>query len=106
MSPLLSETQHCLYQQLVGIEEWAVQIGIFDIRYALTSLNIFSASPREGHLTQLVNIFGYFQSVPGKSKVIVVSPEDIEEIRGKGDNVKDRLETYPRSTEEIDYGLP
>ena len=58
--------------------EWAVQIGIFDICYALTSLNRFSAA---------VNIFGYLQSVPGKRKCVVVSPEDIEEISGKGVNV-------------------
>ena len=54
----------------------------------------------------MVKIFGYLQSVPGKSKGIVVSPEYIEEISGKGDNVKDRLETYPGSTEDIDDGLP
>ena len=46
LSPLLNEQQHRLYQQLVGMAEWAVQIGIFDIRYALTYLNQFSAAPR------------------------------------------------------------
>ena len=46
------------------------------------------------------------QIVPGKRKGIIVLPEDIEEISGKSDNVKDRLETYPGSTEEIDDGLP
>ena len=45
-SPLLGETQHRLYQQLVGMAEWALQIGRFDIRYALTLLNRFSAAPR------------------------------------------------------------
>ena len=41
-SPLLDENQHRLYQQLVGMAEWAVQIGRFDIRYTLTTLNQFS----------------------------------------------------------------
>ena len=58
LSPLLNENQHCLYQQLVGMAEWAVKIGRFDICYALTSLNRFSAAPREGHLTRLIKIFG------------------------------------------------
>ena len=53
----------------------------------------------------MVKIFGYLQVIPGKSKGIFVSPEDIKEISGKGYNVKDRLETYPGSTEEIDDGL-
>ena len=76
-SPLLGETQHHLYQQLVGMAEWAVKIGRFDIRYTLTSLNRFSAAPRQGHLTRLINIFGYLQTVPADSKNILVSAEDI-----------------------------
>ena len=46
LSPLLCEAQHRLYRQLFGMEKWAVQIGRFDIHYALTSINRFSASPR------------------------------------------------------------
>ena len=38
-SPILNETQHRLYQQLVGMAEWVVHIRRFDIRYALTYLN-------------------------------------------------------------------
>ena len=94
-SPLLSEAQHRLYQHTVGMAEWAVQIGRYDIRYALTSLNLLSAAPREGHISWLVRIFGYLQSVSGRRKGIVVSPEDIEEISGKGTNVKYWLEKYP-----------
>ena len=62
-SPLLNEQKHCLYQKLVGMTEWAVQIGRFDIRYDLTSLNRLSAAPREGHLSRLIKIFGYLQTV-------------------------------------------
>ena len=72
-----------------------MQIGRFDIRYALTSLNRFSVAPREGRLSQLVKIFGYLKSVTGRRKIIVVLPEDIEEINGKGSNTKDWLEKYP-----------
>ena len=93
--PLLCEAQHFIYQQLVGMVEWAVQIGRFDIRYALTSLNRFLAAPREGHLSWLVKIFGYLQSVTGRRKSIVLAPEDIEEIIGKGANIKAWLENYP-----------
>ena len=94
-SPLLCEAQHRLYQHLVGMAYRAVQIGSFDICYALTSLNRFLAAPSEGHLSRLVKIFGYFQSVTGRRKTIVVAPEDIEEISGKGANMKYWLEKYP-----------
>ena len=87
------------------MEEWEFQIGRFDIRYALTYLNIFYAAPQEGHLTRLVKIFSNLQSVPGKRKSNVVSPEDIGEINGKVCNTKYWLEKYPRATEEIGEGL-
>ena len=105
-NPLLGETQHRLYQQLAGMSEWAVQIGRFDIRYALTSLNRFSAAPRTGHLKRLINIFGYLQTVSADRKSIVVSVEDIGEIKGQGTDLKVWLEKYPDASEEIDDGLP
>ena len=86
--------------------EWASQIGRIDIRYALTSLNRFSAAPRQGHLTILIKIFGYLQTVLAEAKNIVVSAEDIGEIKVKGLDTKVWLEYDPDATEEIDKGLP
>ena len=42
-----------------------------------------------------MKIFGYLQSITGRREIIVVLPEDIEEIIGKGDNMKYWLEKYP-----------
>ena len=36
LSPLLGEEQHSLHQQLVGMAEWLVQIGSFDISFKPT----------------------------------------------------------------------
>ena len=105
LSPLLNEQQHRLYQHLVSMAEWALQIGRFDIRYALTSLSRFSEAPREGHLSRLIKIFGYLQTVPEKAKSIVVPAEDIGGIKGKGANTKPWLEKYPEASEEIDKDL-
>ena len=104
--PLLCEAQHFIYQQLVGMVEWAVQIGRFDIRYALTSLNRFLAAPREGHLSWLVKLFVYLQRVTGRRKVIVVYTEVTKEMSGKVDNVKYWLENYPGASEDMDEGIP
>ena len=82
-----------------------MHIGIFDIRYALTSLNRFSAAPRQGHLTRLIKIFGYLQTVTAETNNIVVSAEDIGEIKEKGLDTKVWLENYTNATEEIDEGL-
>ena len=39
LSPLLGEEQYRLYQKLVSMSEWMYQIGRFDIRFVVTSLN-------------------------------------------------------------------
>ena len=77
-------------------------MGRFDIRYALTSLNRFSAAPRQGHLTRLIKLFGYLQTVPADTNNIVFLAEDIGDITGKGSDIKVFLEKYPNATNEID----
>ena len=64
------------------------------------------AAPREGNLSQLVKIFGYLQSVAGRRKIIVVSPEDIYYIIGKGAYIKYWLKKYPGASDDIYEGLP
>ena len=85
-STLMSEGKHHLYHQLVGMEEWMVQIERFDIRFAVNSLKSFSAAPKEDHLKRLVKIFGYLQNPTGRRKSIVILPEEITDVSGKGDN--------------------
>ena len=75
--------------------ELDVQIRRFGIRFNLTNLNRFLEAPRDGHLSRLVKCLGYLQSPTGRRKSIAMSIEDIEEISGKGADVKDWLEKYP-----------
>ena len=88
------------------MKEWMVQIGRFEISFAVTSLNRFSAAPFEGHLKRLVKIFGYLQNTTGRWKIIGILPEDIMEISGKGSNTADLLENYPGASEDIYEGIP
>ena len=52
-----------------------------------------------------MKIFGYFQNAAGRRKIIVISPEDIRDISGKGTNTADWMEKYPGVTEDIDEVL-
>ena len=71
------------------------QIGRFDIIYAVTSLNLFSAAPREGYLKHLLNIFGHLQNSTGRQKGIVISQDYIREIGGRGVKTTYWIENYP-----------
>ena len=83
-SILLGKYHHQLYQKLVGMVDRMVQIGRFDIHYEFTSLNRISESPSERYTKRLVRIFGYLQHDIGSQKSIIIFPEDIRDISGKG----------------------
>ena len=62
--PLLGDSNHRKFQMLIGMLNWAVTIGWFDVAYAMSSLSCFSACPREGHLKRALHIFGYLKRHP------------------------------------------
>ena len=50
------------YQELIGILRWAVEIGILDILLEVSLMSAHLALPRQGHLEQVIHIFGYIKS--------------------------------------------
>eukprot|EP00957_Ditylum_brightwellii_P194579 14821055-Ditylum_brightwellii.AAC.1 len=49
-SPLLNKEDHKHYQHIIGVGQWLIVLGHFDLTYAVSSLSRFSAAPRKGHL--------------------------------------------------------
>jgi hypothetical protein len=49
------------YQELIGVLRWATEIGRVDILLEVALLSQYSASPREGHLDQVLHIFAFLR---------------------------------------------
>ena len=49
------------YQELIGMLRWAVEIGRVDILYETAIMSRHMALPRQGHLEQVLHIFGYLK---------------------------------------------
>ena len=49
------------YQQLIGILQWAVELGQFDIHIKVAKLYSFNCNPRKGHMEAVYNIFSYLR---------------------------------------------
>ena len=60
-SPELSNEEQTKYQSNIGILQWIVTSGRFDIAYAVASLSRFNSRPREGHMKRIRKIFGYIK---------------------------------------------
>ena len=50
------------YQELVGMLRWAVEIGRVDILLEVSLMSPHLALPRQGHLEQVIHIFGYLRT--------------------------------------------
>ena len=47
------------YQSLIGLLQWVVSLGRFDIATAVMTLSSFRTAPREGHMSRIKRIIGY-----------------------------------------------
>jgi hypothetical protein len=53
-----------VYQELIGVLRWAVELGRVDVLLEVALMLTYMAMPREGHLLQLHRMFGYFKIYP------------------------------------------
>ena len=60
-SPLLNEEGIRHYQSNIGICQWILTAGRFDIAFAVSSLSRFAHQPRQGHLERSEKILGYLK---------------------------------------------
>jgi hypothetical protein len=60
-SPELNPSDAAYYQSLIGILQWAVELGRIDITCEVSMLSSLLALPCEGHLQQVYHIFAYLK---------------------------------------------
>ena len=107
-SEILNDDLHRKFQMLIGMLNWVVGIGRFDVAHATASLSRFSACPRQGHLDRALRVFGYLKKRPN-CRYVVDSRDpiyhggekaletDFREVFGK---------SYPDAREEVDQNVP
>ena len=101
---LLDKSSITLYQGIIGILRWLVEIGRIDISYATSVLSSYLVSPRMGHLLVAVHVLGYLRKTNNSSLSLndeypnleFIQPVDIERWR----------EFYPEAVEFIPLDTP
>ena len=61
-SPSLIEKEHKKFQHTIGVCQWLVVSGIFDLAYFVSLLSRLLAAPWVGHLELARRIFGYLKN--------------------------------------------
>ena len=76
--PLLNEKYHKEFQHIIGVCQWLIVAGRFDLAYDVSSLSRLSAEPQVGH-TELARIlFGYLKKYPERGYAINPQPLTID----------------------------
>ena len=115
--PELDSSEFCnedlttMYQNLVGVLRWIIELGRIDIHLETSLLSQYLAQPRIGHLRQACNIFRYLKKV--NSGYVVMDPMkwEIEWIGEKGEAHPRRRaeymkELYPDARDNIPHDMP
>jgi hypothetical protein len=102
-SPELKSNGIQLYQELIGVLRWAVELGRVDVLLEVALLSTYMAMPREGHLQQLYRIFGYFKIYPKRKIAFDFNNPQINERMFKK---YDWYDFYRDAEEAIPTDLP
>ena len=105
-SELLNEEEIRQYQKIVGIGQWLVVAGRFDINFAISLLSRYAAAPRKGCLSLAEDVSGYLKKYPSRGYVINPSPPSID---SKYETVKlkeDFRGEYQYFNEDLDPKIP
>ena len=112
ITSLLNDEETNVYQNLIGILRWLIELGRIDILLEVSLLSQYLASPRIGHLQQLFNIFRYLKF--HSSSWMVTDPMDYQiewnpkngEKSNPWERSKAMKELYSDSIDELPPDMP
>ena len=92
-----------VYQELIGIIGWVVEIGREDILLEVSLLSSQLALPRVGHLQAVYRVFEYLKQVPKRKlyfypRKLMVSEDRFQKF--------DWEDFYPGACETIPFDMP
>jgi hypothetical protein len=105
MTEELDENDVTYFQELIGVLRWATEIGRVDILLEVSLLSQYQASPREGHLEQVLHVFAFLKKHP--KLTLYMSPElpryDYGDFRTRKE---DFAEIYRDAEELMPHRIP
>ena len=102
----LSKNGITAFQELIGILRWAVEIGRVDIYLEVSLLSSYQASPRRGHLEQLVHIFSFLKKNPKLTLYFDPALPQLDPNMFNGNTSEDFREFYRDANEEVPSNAP
>lgn len=104
-SPELEDEDLTRYRECIGILRWAIEIGRVDIVHEVSVLSQYQAVAREGHLEQVLHMFGYLKK---KGKLTLYFDPRLPNIDYSGFKMnKEEFKIHYRDAEEeMPHSMP
>lgn len=81
LSELLDEEGVHQYQSLIGVLQWTISLGRFDVATAVMTMSGFRVAPRVGHLERVKRICGYLCKMKHGFIRIRTDPPDYSDLQ-------------------------
>ena len=95
---------HSLFMQMIGSSRWMCELGRLDILHETSILSSYMASPREGHLEKLYELFAYIKLHP--ECLLIMDPRN-PVVDDRWFNVENDWENfYKDAVDELPPGMP
>ena len=99
-----------IFQNLIGVLRWIVELGRIDIQLETSLLSQYLAQPRVGHLEQECNIFRYLKKVNSAYVVMDPTPWEVDWVGEQGEAHPKECanyikELYPDSTDHLPHDM-
>ena len=110
LTPFCNPDQHNMFQGLIGMLRWLIELGRIDVLLETSQLSLYSASPRIGHLHQAFHIFHYLSR--HDSSWLPMDPQKLDlEYKGPQDQSPDEkrkkmCNIYREAVDEIPTNAP
>ena len=102
----LNKEELTMFQEMIGILRWAIEIGRVDIHTEVSILSAYQASPRRGHLEQVIHIFAYLKRKPKLTLYFDPDEPQIDNSMFQGSTPEAFKDIYRDADEEIPANMP
>jgi hypothetical protein len=101
-----SEEQVTLYQNIIGILRWVVELGRIDIGYEVSILSRYLVQPRTGHLLQALHVFKYLDIHCKNELAFDPAVHEIDDPVQTAAKVQAMKDMYPDAEEDLPPNAP
>ena len=102
----LNQDDITFYQELIGMLRWAIELGRVDVYLEVSLLSAYQAAPRQGHLEELIHIFGSRKKNPELTLYFNPEVPKLPPDMFNGDTSDTFKDQYRDAKEEVPDRIP